>query len=108
MEEEFSGGLDYYRFNKKNELIVSITSILNQAKNELSNNGWSKEQLMYVVKEFDELINEVENGKLIFKYGKKQRTLDSVYIMTDSLQPLSKTILGDKILCFQEIIRKYK
>ena len=42
-------------------------------------------------------------GKIYFKYGKKQRLLESSYLITDSLNDLSHTALGECVLRLQNL-----
>lgn len=63
---------------------------------------WNKDQLEHVVlPEVHELLKYALRGKILFKYGKKQRLLESSYIMTDSLEILNDTTLGEKIIELQ-------
>ena len=45
-------------------------------------------------------------GKVFFKYGKKQRMLESTYIITDSTRNLNNTNLGKEIIKLQEIYNR--
>ena len=53
-----------------------------------------------------ELYNHFVNGEVFFKYGKKQRMLESTYIITDSIRNLSNTSLGKEIIKLQEKYNK--
>ena len=53
-----------------------------------------------------ELHNHLVNGEVFFKYGKKQRMLESTYIITDSIRNLSNTSLGKEIIKLQEKYNK--
>ncbi len=65
--------------------------------------NWNKEQLENVVlPEIHELLTCALKGKVLFKYGKKQRLLEASYLITDSFSNLSKTALGEKILALQK------
>lgn len=65
---------------------------------------WDKVQLENVVlPEIHELLVYALNGKVLFKYGKHQRLLESSYLITDSLQNLSDTTLGEKIIELQQL-----
>ena len=46
------------------------------------------------------------NGKVFFKYGKKQRMLESTYIITDSINSLMSTVLGKEIIKLQDMYNK--
>ena len=53
---------------------------------------------------------EMESTKInsgFFKYGKKQRMLESTHIITDSLSALDKTPLGSKILELQKLFNSF-
>ena len=54
----------------------------------------------------EELYTHFKNGEVFFKYGKKQRMLESTYIMTDSIRNLSNTSLGKEIIKLQEKYNK--
>lgn len=56
--------------------------------------------------EICELLSHAQNGEVYFKYGKKQRMLESTYFMTDTFEPVGKTILGEKILEVQKLYDK--
>lgn len=59
---------------------------------------WSYEQISSVVlPELSELLSYAKKGKVYFKYGNKQRMLQSTYIITDSIQDLNVTVLGEKL-----------
>lgn len=63
---------------------------------------WSLEQIQKViVPEISELLSYANKGKIYFKYGKKQRLLESSYLITDSLNDLSHTALGKCVLKLQ-------
>jgi len=65
---------------------------------------WTLEQIQKViVPEISELLSYANKGKINFKYGKKQRLLESSYLITDFLNDLSHTALGDCILKLQNI-----
>ena len=53
-----------------------------------------------------ELYTHFVNGRVFFKYGKKQRMLESTYIITDSIKNLKETILGKEIIKLQELYNK--
>lgn len=63
---------------------------------------WDWEPIENIVyPEINELLSFALEGKVYFKYGKKQRMLESTYLVTDSLLALEKTQLGSKILELQ-------
>ncbi len=88
------------------EQLIKILKILEfEMKSE--NSVWDKQQLMFVVKpEMEELYSHFANGRVFFKYGKKQRMLQSTYIITDSIRNLNKTNLGKEIIKLQEIYNR--
>lgn len=64
---------------------------------------WESNQLDGVVRpEITELLSFALKGKVFFKYGKRQRMLESTYLITDSFSALDKTTLGRKILELQK------
>ena len=96
---------------KKNYLLISLlVDILDCAEKEkkiiLDGDGslWSLEQIQkVVVPEMSELLSYAKKGVIYFKYGRKQRLLESSYLMTDSLSNLSHTALGECILKLQHL-----
>lgn len=48
-------------------------------------------------------LSYANKGKIYFKYGKKQRLLESSYLITDSLNDLSHTALGECVLRLQNL-----
>ena len=90
-------------------MIEQLKRVLNSIEEEIKseNSIWDKEQLISVVKpEMEELYIHFKNGRVFFKYGKKQRMLESTYIMTDSIRNLSNTRLGKEIIKLQEKYNK--
>ena len=84
-----------------------LNSIEEEIKSEIS--IWDKEQLISVVKpEMEELYTHFKNGRVFFKYGKKQRMLESTYIITDSIRNLNNTSLGKEIIKLQEMYNKLR
>lgn len=64
---------------------------------------WEESQLLEIVyPEINELLSFARRNKVFFKYGKRQRMLESTHLITDSLSTLNKTLLGKKILELQE------
>ena len=65
---------------------------------------WNKDQLENVVfPEMNELLTYALKGKVLFKYGKQQRLLEASYLITDSLEKLNNTALGEKIIELQKL-----
>lgn len=65
---------------------------------------WNLEQIQKViVPEISELLSYANKGKIYFKYGKEQRLLESSYLITDSLNDLSHTALGECVLRLQNL-----
>lgn len=65
---------------------------------------WDLEQIQTViVPEINELLSYANKGEIYFKYGKKQRLLESSYLITDSLNDLSHTALGESVLRLQNL-----
>ena len=90
-------------------MIEQLKRVLNSIEEEIKseNSIWDKEQLISIVKpEMEELYTHFVNGKVFFKYGKKQRMLESTYIITDSIKNLKETILGKEIIKLQELYNK--
>lgn len=96
---------------KNNNLFICLlVDTLNCAENERKaifdgkNSLWTLEQIQKViVPEISELLSYANNGVVYFKYGKKQRLLESSYLITDSLNDLSHTALGKRILKVQNL-----
>jgi len=67
---------------------------------------WKYDLLENVIKpEIEELLNYALKGKIYFKYGRKQRLLESIYFINDTLEPFGNTLLGDKIYKLHAIYR---
>jgi len=93
-----------------NLFIKSLVAVLDCAEKEKNTildgkmSQWNLEQIQKViVPEISELLSYANKGKINFKYGKKQRLLESSYLITDFLNDLSHTALGDCILKLQNI-----
>ena len=84
------------------KFIVLLKEVLKQAYEEEKNEKslWSLEQIHSVIEEMTQLLSYAEQGKIFFKYGKKQRMLNSTYILTDTYN-LDSTLLGKKISALQ-------
>ena len=92
-------------------MVEQLKKVLSSVEAEMKseNSIWNKEQLISVVKpEMEELYTHFKNGRVFFKYGKKQRMLESTYIMTDSIRNLNNTSLGKEIIKLQEMYNKLK
>ena len=87
------------------EQLEKILKILEE-ENKNRNSIWDKEQLLAVKKEMEDLYFHFKNGERYFKYGRRQRLLESSYIMTDSMEKLSCTALGKEIHNLQEMYWK--
>ena len=93
-----------------NLFIKSLIAVLECAEKEKNvildgkESLWNLEQIQKViVPEISELLSYANKGKIYFKYGKKQRLLESSYLITDSLNDLSHTALGECILRLQNL-----
>ena len=88
-------------------LLVDILDCAEKEKNTIlegKDSLWNLEQIQKViVPEINELLSHANNGKIYFKYGKKQRLLESSYLITDSLNDLSHTTLGECVLKLQNL-----
>ena len=69
---------------------------------------WRVSALDNIVKpEMTELLECAQKGNIYFKYGKKQRMLESTYFTIETLDDLYTTILGEKIYKVSELFRKF-
>ena len=88
-------------------LLKEIIDDIELEKERLSNgemSRWNYGQLQNIVSpEMNELLSYAIKGKVYFKYGKKQRLLESTYLLTDSLEHISETSLGEKISKLQQL-----
>lgn len=100
------------RSNKKNQAAytVLLNEVLAEAALEQKRietgcaSMWSTAQLTKVITpEITELLHFARMGKLFFKYGKKKRMLESVYLLLDSCDDLKDTQLGNKLLELQDL-----
>lgn len=90
-------------------MVEQLKIILTEIEKEIAsvNSIWDKEQLVHVVKpEMEKLYAYFADGKVLFKYGKKQRMLESTYIITDSINSLMNTGLGKEIIKLQDMYNK--
>lgn len=90
-------------------MLEQLKIILTEIEKEIAseNSIWDKEQLVHVVKpEMEKLYSYFADGKVFFKYGKKQRMLESTYIITDSINSLMNTDLGKEIIKLQDMYNK--
>lgn len=78
-----------------------------QEKSKICNNQetpWFYKQMQGVVlPEMKELLLHANQGNLYFKHGKKQRLLESTYIITDSMEDLINTELGKQVIELQKM-----
>ena len=95
---------------KLEQFINILSEIIEYAETESTriNSGhpskWKYNQLEDVVcPEISQLLSFALEGKVFFRYGKRQRMLESTYLITDSLSALDKTPLGSKILELQKL-----
>ena len=96
---------------KKNNLficlLVDILECAEKEKNAILDGKlslWNLEQIQKVIiPEISELLSYANKGKIYFKYGKKQRLLEASYLITDSLNDLSHTVLGEYLLKLQDL-----
>lgn len=90
-------------------MVEQLKKVLNSIEEEIKRKDsiWDKQQLISIVKpEIEELFGYFANERIFFKHGKKQRMLESTYIITDSMKNLSNTSLGKEIIKLQEIYNK--
>ena len=98
--------------NKQNEFISILKEVISCAQIEIKNinsgkeSSWTAEQIEVVLSEISELLSYALKGMVFYKYGEKQRLLESSYIMTDSLMNLNRTTLGKQILELQKLYNK--
>lgn len=112
-----SGGVQWVYYDRRimqvenNRLFISmLMDVLAYAEKEKNaildgeESLWNLEQIQKViVPEISELLSYANKGKFYFKYGKKQRLLESSYLITDSLNDLSHTALGECVLKLQSL-----
>lgn len=88
-------------------LLIDILDCAEKEKNAIlvgKDSLWNLEQIQKViVPEISELLLYANKGEIYFKYGKKQRLLESSYLIIDSLNDLSHTVLGKCILRLQKL-----
>ena len=88
-------------------LLVDILDCAEKEKNTILDGKeslWNLEQIQkIIVPEISELLSYANKGKIYFKYGKNQRFLESSYLITDSLNGLSNTALGECVLRLQNL-----
>ena len=90
-------------------MIESLEKIFTIINNEIGNECslWDKNIIKKVIlPEMEDLYAHFVKGEKYFKYGKRQRMLESTYILTDSLEKLADTLLGHQILVIQHIYDK--
>ena len=93
-----------------NLYVKSLIAVLDCAEKEktaiLNGNAslWNLEQIQKtIVPEISELLSYAIEGEIYFKHGKKQRLLESSYLMSGSLNGLTHTALGECILKSQKL-----
>ena len=90
------------------EILDSIIGLANHEVNIIRKGGssyWNANQLeRVVIPEMIELLRYMLRGDLFLKYGKQQRLLESTYLLTDSVNMLSRTLIGIQIRRLQEKI----
>ena len=80
------------------EAVMSCAQIEIKNINDGKGSIWTAGQIERVVlPEISELLSYALNGTVYYKYGKKQRMLESAYILTDTLEHLDCTELGKQI-----------
>ncbi len=98
--------MDRVKVDNKTESFLEqdIQNILKLVIQETNNKDslWDLNQLKVVKGELVKIMTGLETNHVRFEYGRKQRMLVSTYFITDSLEPLSSTELGKKVLEFQE------
>lgn len=93
---------------KINSFICLLTDTLDCAEKERDmildgkRSLWDLDQIQKVIiPEITQLLSYANKDEIYFKHGKKQRLLESSYLITDSLHDLSHTVLGKSILNLQ-------
>ena len=93
-------------------LLESIITLAQQEVTIISIGGssrWNVNQLNHIViPETTELIQHLMKGELFLKYGKSQRLLESMFLITDSLEMLGSTPLGIQIRKLQNKIYSHR
>ena len=90
-------------------MVEQLKRVLNSIEEEIKseNSIWDKEQLISVVKpEMEELYTHFKMEEFSSNTKKKQRMLESTYIITDAIRNLSNTSLGKEIIKLQEKYNK--
>lgn len=89
------------------KLLKNVLACAEEEKRIILDNGmsqWSVELIEdVVIPEMSELLAYANNGVVYFKYGEKQRVLESTYLMTDSMNDLYHTLLGKQISNLQTL-----
>ena len=98
---------------KANLFIDLLTEVLDCAGKEEraifdgKESPWDLKQIQEVViPETNELLSYAKKGEAYFKYGRHERLLESAYLITDSLNDLAHTDLGECILKVQDFYDK--
>ena len=92
---------------KLEKFICALQDVLSELEREKNNEESLWGNLFEVVEsEMNELLEYALKCEVYFKYGKKQRMLESTYFITDTMEPLDFTPLGKKIFAVQDIYKK--
>lgn len=99
-----------YRMERKTLFISCLKESILCAEKECSvitqggDSKWSHDHLQNIVlPELNILLSHAINGIVFFRYGKKQRILESTYLLIDSFQDRRTTDLGKKLSELQKI-----
>lgn len=95
------------KINSFVDLLVDVSDCAEKEKSIILDgkpSEWILDQIQgVIIPEISELLSHAKSGKVYFKYGRKQRMLESTYLMTDSINDLSHTDLGVKISALQHL-----
>ncbi|MBQ9558267.1 MAG: hypothetical protein IJU94_06660 [Clostridia bacterium] len=87
------------------DLLTDVLNCAEKEKSKILNGDVSQWDLGHIediiIPEISELLSYAKSDKVYFKYGKKQRLLESTYLMADSTNDLYHTDLGVKISALQ-------
>ncbi|MBQ7248341.1 MAG: hypothetical protein IJS22_09670 [Lachnospiraceae bacterium] len=91
------------------DFLVLLDQILNEAEIEkrkaiqCDSNWEARDLIKIVIPEMTDLRKHAENGEIYFRFGRRQRMLESTYLITDSLKPIGCTPLGQMIAQLQDM-----
>lgn len=89
------------------KFISCLKSTINKVNEEKNKSElWTNELLILIESECLELLEHAEKNEIFFKYGTKNRMLQSTYYMLDSLSHLDSTELGRSISALQQEYNK--